>query len=344
MNFTFGVLTFNSSDTLIETMESIKYQIETFGSGIDIYLVVSDDCSHDDTIYILKYWLEKNKNLFTKYLILESDINQGVCKNYARMIREIKTDDFLQIAGDDIICSQNIFEKSYSLKENELRVYMQYDLQTNFIDIDEYSLARQLFYREKKLSNNKCRQLLETFPPYRSIEVFFKRFHYSESCLNFMEKFRNFEDDTSLYYIFKHNPKTKFTFSNEPLILYRKSGTALTQSVGNPGQILFLDDLYKFRKITLKNEKKLFTKIILLFSCFHSFMLVHRFSGQNTIYKKMVVRNRDKVLNEAKRYADFSKVKEECTNFISNENLYIQEIKKRSDSFFKSIEERQGKK
>lgn len=336
MDFTFAVLTYNSSDTLIETMESIKYQVENFGNGMNIYLVVSDDCSRDDTIPILKCWLEKNRKLFTNYLILESDVNQGVCKNYSRMIREIKTDDFLQIAGDDIICSQNIFEKFHCLKENELRVYTQYDLKNNIVEIDEYSLARQLFYKEKKLSNSKCRRLLETFPPYRSIEVIFKRFHYSEDCLKFMEQFRNFEDDTSLYYIFKHNPNAKFTFSNEPLILYRKSATALTQSVGNLGQLLFLDDLYKFRKITLKNEKNLFTKLILLFSCYHSFKLVHRFSGQRTIYKKMVVRNRNKVLNDANKYKIFSKVKEECAEFISNENHYFQDIKKRSDSFLQS--------
>ncbi len=340
MNFTFGVLTYNSSDTLIETMESIKYQIETYGNGIDIYLVVSDDCSKDNTISMLKYWLAGNKNLFTNYLILESDVNQGVCKNYSRMIREIQTEDFLQIAGDDVICSQNIFEKIHSLKENEFRVYMQYDLKNNLVEIDEYSLARQIFYREKKLSNGKCRRLLETFPPYRSIEVIFKRFHYSDDCLKFMEQFRNFEDDTSLYYIFKHNPNVKFTFSDEPLILYRKSETALTQSVGTPGQILFLDDLYKFRKITLKNEKNLITKLILLFSCYHSFKMAHRFSGQRTIYKKMVVRNRNKVSNKVNRYKYFSKVKEECAKFISNENRYIQKIKKRKEVFFQSYFEK----
>lgn len=344
MNFTFGVLTYNSSDTLIETMESIKFQIENFGKDLDIYLVVSDDGSRDNTIPIIKFWLAENNGLFRSCLILESDINQGVCKNYSRMIREIKTEDFIQIAGDDIICSQNIFEKIHSLRENEFRVHMQYDFNNNVVEIDEYSLARQLFYGKKILSNYKCRQLLETFPPYRSIEVIFKRFHYSEDCLKFMEKFKNFEDDTSLYYIFKHNTNTKFTFSNEPLILYRKSETALTQSVGNPGQILFLDDLYKFRKITLKNEKNLFTKLILLFSCYHAFKLVHRFSGQRTIYKKMVIRNRNKLLNKVNRYKDFSKVKEECASFISTENHYIQEIKKRSDFFFKSFEEKQGKK
>lgn len=337
MDFTFGILTYNSGDTVIETMESIKYQIETFGNGMDIYLVVSDDGSRDDTIPVLKYWLSKNSNLFVNYLILESEINQGVCRNYSRMIREIKTRDFLQIAGDDLVCSQNIFEKFHNLKENELRVYMQYDLQNNLVEIDDYSLARQLFYGKKTLSNVKCKRLLETFPPYRSIEVIFNRTHYSEDCLNFMEQFKNFEDDTSLYYIFSHNSNAYFTFSNEPLILYRKSESALTQSVGNPGQILFLDDLYKFRKITLKHEKNLVTKLTLLFSCFHSFKLAHRFSGQRTIYKKMVVKNRNKVLNEVKRYKGFSKVQQECFEFIENENLYIQEIKKRSDSFLKSL-------
>ena len=49
------VITYNSSKTVVETLESIKNQ-----SYSNIELVVSDDCSPDNTVELVQQWLEKN--------------------------------------------------------------------------------------------------------------------------------------------------------------------------------------------------------------------------------------------------------------------------------------------
>ena len=114
--FTFGVVTYNSAATIIETLESIKYQIEQYGEEIQCYLIVSDDCSKDETETLVKMWIEKNRNLFKKTQVLKTNVNSGLCINYALLINNIKTNFFIQLAGDDLISSKNIFETLSDMK------------------------------------------------------------------------------------------------------------------------------------------------------------------------------------------------------------------------------------
>lgn len=335
MEFTFAIVTYNSESTIIETMESIKYQIQNYGKDIFFKLVVADDCSKDNTLSILRKWIEINDNLFRDVQILESSENKGVCKNYSRMVKAIKTQFFLQIAGDDIVCSHNIIKNILNLGENELKVFMQYDLVNDKVKLDEFSFARQIYYNNFEHSNKKDIRLLETFPPYRSIEVVFQRGHYSNECLKYMEQYTNFEDDTSLYYILTHNPKTNFSYSYEPFIIYRRSNSALTQSIDNSPQIRFMEDLYKFRSDTFKKEKNLPTKFILFFSLLHAFLMIHRFDTRHTVFKRMVIRNQNKIIKKVSNYNQSLELKKKCESYINNENNYITFLKRNATNFLK---------
>ena len=51
--FTFGVFTYNQEQFIFENLESIKYQIEKYGGGTSFSLVMSDDCSQDNTVVYL---------------------------------------------------------------------------------------------------------------------------------------------------------------------------------------------------------------------------------------------------------------------------------------------------
>jgi alpha-1,3-rhamnosyltransferase len=53
------VITYNSSDYVLETLESAKDQTYK-----NIELIISDDCSTDNTVEICKNWLEENKERF----------------------------------------------------------------------------------------------------------------------------------------------------------------------------------------------------------------------------------------------------------------------------------------
>lgn len=92
------VITYNSSETVIETLESIKAQ-----SYQDLELVVSDDCSSDDTVRIVKEWIAANSERFSRTMVLESPVNTGVSANCNRAEQAISGPWAKGIAGDDIL-------------------------------------------------------------------------------------------------------------------------------------------------------------------------------------------------------------------------------------------------
>lgn len=97
------VLAYNSSDTIIETLDSIYEQTYP-----NIDLVISDDCSTDNTIDICKEWLKTHKDRFTSAQILSSEKNTGVSGNLNRAEEACTGEWEKLIAGDDIMLSNCI--------------------------------------------------------------------------------------------------------------------------------------------------------------------------------------------------------------------------------------------
>lgn len=67
------VITYNSEKYILETLESIKTQ-----SYKNLELIISDDCSKDDTVMICRDWLDKEGERFirTKLIIQVSQVNR----------------------------------------------------------------------------------------------------------------------------------------------------------------------------------------------------------------------------------------------------------------------------
>ena len=73
------VITYNSAEYVLETLESAK--IQTYQN---IELIVSDDCSKDDTVRICREWLEQNGERFVRTDLVMSNKNTGVPANCNR--------------------------------------------------------------------------------------------------------------------------------------------------------------------------------------------------------------------------------------------------------------------
>lgn len=111
------VVTYNSSDTIIETLESIKEQTYT-----RLELIVSDDASQDDTVRIVKKWIEKNKEYFIRIRVLAGRKNHGVAKNCNIAIHQAKGKYVQLVAGDDLLIETAIEKKYNFASENRLKV------------------------------------------------------------------------------------------------------------------------------------------------------------------------------------------------------------------------------
>ena len=103
-----AVITYNSSKYVLETLESIKEQTYQ-----NIELIVSDDCSTDNTVQICKEWIEKNKPRFVRTQVVTVEKNTGVSANCNRAEDACQGEWVKLIAGDDLLlpnCIQDYVE------------------------------------------------------------------------------------------------------------------------------------------------------------------------------------------------------------------------------------------
>lgn len=99
------VITYNSSKFVLETLESIKAQTYQ-----NIELIISDDCSTDNTVELCQKWVEQNKKRFVRTLLITSEMNTGVSANLNRAEAACQGEWVKGIAGDDLLMPNCIEE------------------------------------------------------------------------------------------------------------------------------------------------------------------------------------------------------------------------------------------
>lgn len=99
------VVTYNSSEFVFETLESAKEQTYQ-----NLELIITDDCSTDNTVEICKKWLEINKDRFVRAELLTAEKNTGISPNLNRGLKVAKGEWIKFIAGDDMLLPKSIDE------------------------------------------------------------------------------------------------------------------------------------------------------------------------------------------------------------------------------------------
>ncbi|MBO6025181.1 MAG: glycosyltransferase [Bacteroidales bacterium] len=93
-----AVITYNSSKTVVETLDSIYNQTYP-----NLELIVSDDCSSDNTVEICRDWIEAHKDRFVRTELLTVEKNTGVSANMNRGADACQGEWVKDIAGDDVL-------------------------------------------------------------------------------------------------------------------------------------------------------------------------------------------------------------------------------------------------
>lgn len=123
------VVTYNSSATVIETLDSIYNQTYS-----NIELIVSDDCSTDNTVELCKNWIEQHKERFVRTKLLTVEKNTGVSANGNRARTACKGEWVKGIAGDDIMMP-NCIEHCVDYVQCHNNILCLFGKQTTFYDI-----------------------------------------------------------------------------------------------------------------------------------------------------------------------------------------------------------------
>lgn len=95
------IISYNSAKTIIETIDSVAAQIYK-----NIEIIVSDDCSTDNTVELCLEW--KRENLGVSMQIVTTDKNTGVSGNLNRGFRAARGEWIKLMAADDLLFDYSI--------------------------------------------------------------------------------------------------------------------------------------------------------------------------------------------------------------------------------------------
>lgn len=120
MLVTVVVVTYNSSRYVLHTLESAYRQ--TYG---EIELIVSDDCSQDNTFEICQEWVDAHKDRFVSAKVCQTKKNGGICHNYNHALSLSSGEYIKYIAGDDIL-EDNCIERFVANIRSDVYLYTSY--------------------------------------------------------------------------------------------------------------------------------------------------------------------------------------------------------------------------
>ena len=148
------VVTFNSSDTIQQTLVSILNQ-----NYEPLELIISDDCSTDNTLEIVNKWKINFQKSFHNVRLITSNINTGVTANCNRGLNKASGEWIKFIAGDDLLLPNCLRLNINFVKENpEAKfIFSKYNYLKNNEILDKYYYCRSFF---RKNNSNQFKTLI----------------------------------------------------------------------------------------------------------------------------------------------------------------------------------------
>lgn len=188
------VITYNSSRFVLETLESAKSQ-----SYQNIELIVSDDCSTDNTVEICRNWIAENEDRFERTELITVPENTGIPANCNRGVMAVHGKWVKFIAGDDAMMNDYI-EKCVNYVITNKNVFFLYTnierYNSSFEKSNLISSYDNILNRKINLNNITAKEQFEILLRSNSIlaiSFFGKREAFIEVGL-YNEKYTLFED------------------------------------------------------------------------------------------------------------------------------------------------------
>ncbi|MDG0796881.1 glycosyltransferase family 2 protein [Pectobacterium punjabense] len=258
-----AVISFNSSSTILETLNSVVNQ--SYGAE-NIELIISDDSSKDHTVDLIKSWLKKNESFFKKVELIANPINRGVPKNCNLAWKAATCEWIKTIAGDDILLV-NCLELNVNEANKNPDVAVIFSLMDGFFvnDLNDKVIKASypLRHQQKVLLSPVCKQL--KYLRYGDISGAPTAFINNKKLIeiNYADERMQLVEDLPMWYNFVRIGY-KLHFFPEKTVLYRMDGDSITNSKARLININFINDLIKIDKYIINkdlNHKHAFLKI-----------------------------------------------------------------------------------
>lgn len=208
------VVTYNSSEFVLETLESAKQQTYQ-----NVELIITDDFSTDNTLEICKSWVEKNKDRFINTEVITIDKNTGIAPNANRGLKASKGEWIKFIAGDDMLL-ENCIEELVKHVEINKKIPITF-LVHGIIPFRKDSEFEVVYPPKKLIQSDAYGQLIYLLKRGNSVSgsAFFLERTTFIKFGGFDERYKLFEDYPLLIKYTKNNQRIWLV--NKPLFKYR---------------------------------------------------------------------------------------------------------------------------
>ena len=329
-SFSFLVLCFNHEKYIIQHLESIKYLVINYGESFNTELLISDDCSNDNTVLLIDFWLKENEFLFKNVKRFFNKKNVGTANVVKKLIQNITTTNFKITAGDDMYSFENIFKYS-SLPENvsflsgrtvvcnDVELFKSYKV--NFLE------KVSSFIYENKLLPERFKHFSYTNAP----NLFYSNDILNYEVLEYLSTFDVTEDLPLQYILAKRSPNNYFKIVDVVFVYYRRTSGS-TFLVANErfknDKIKIYNDMIegsinKFERLRLKSRLYCFllnnpilNKILNL--DFYFFVLNFLLIAHKVDYKHSDI-------NFGEHCIHFNMINDNTSKFLENISKYLNE-------------------
>lgn len=264
MNISIIVLTYNHEEYICECLESIKYQVLNFGSkNNSVEVVVTDDCSSDNTVEKVKLWESENHNLFNNFLIICNDHNIGTCKNYENALLKTKGEYIKLIGGDDLFPQKSMFDIFELLNDYDIVTGLPFEYVINGENSsDSIKLLTHKFQCiNKELVNKSFYKLIERRCFLNAPATYIRReIATNPEVTNFVRNY-NFTEDYPQWVKVSEIKTIKYIILDDYTIIYRRTNKSAEIVKGADPR--FLDDRLKIYSYLYRRTKNIFTKLVL---------------------------------------------------------------------------------
>ena len=221
------IITYNSSAYVLETLESAKAQ-----TWKNVELIVTDDCSPDNTVEICKDWIEKNKERFIRTELITVPVNSGISLNCNRGIKASAGEWIKIIAGDDILKDNCIEDLLNFAVENPEAEFIISDLE----EIDNQS--RPLLHKTTQdtglrhfLKGKTAQEQLKNYarwPEFLNSPTFFFKKETMAAIGYYDDEFKIYDDMCLIFKINAYNKK--IFYLDKSTVKYRIHEHAISRS------------------------------------------------------------------------------------------------------------------
>lgn len=240
------IITYNSSEYVLDTLQSAYDQDYS-----NIEVVVSDDCSTDNTTEVVENWFLQNGNHFVRTKLVKTNKNTGIPANCNRGIINSEGEWIRLVAGDDLLAPNSIRKQvEFAQKSGseafvgDILNFVEKNGEKVFVGNGQHIDSVPWFFEWD--AQKQYRYLLRHYDLGLGISSLFKRFIYDNITM-YDEKYR-YEEDT-LFQLNITKGGICYRYIKEPIMYYR-----MHESISTAGSSRLMNQKYEDSKWGVRKD------------------------------------------------------------------------------------------